>query len=797
MNQKDLSEEMIKKGIERFRRSYQKSIDKGYRVGTKPGAILLKRMILTASNALTKWIKDSKGKAGFYKEVRPYITTLCPDKRSIYRTCTEVCKVIINHLDQDTKFTNLASNIGRSIEDEAFINRLKVENKKEWRIAFTKKVCSKMTRKTLLKIFAKHNVKDWIDIPNKIIIEIGALFILMFEESGLLECRKKMIGAKRVVRMVYGSDATMKWLAQTEESMQFRFPFYMPCLDTPKDWTNIFDGGYPEGVFNKPLVKVDIPEHRDLINQENMPEFYKSVNCLQKVGYRVNVNVLEVIKHFFNNQIPLSILPTADKEPLPAFPEEANTNEELKIKWKREAAKIHNRNYLNIQKKVILSKLIGLASKFQGHDFYYPIRSDFRGRLYTSPQYLTFQSEDISRSLVVFADSKPINNDEEAKWLYIHNANVWGHDKLTLEDRLQWTKDNTKLIRAISQDPIGNLEWTTADKPFQALAAAFELDQYLDAKESKQVFHTHLPIWIDGSNNGLQLFSLLTKDIEGAKATNVLPTDKPDDIYRRVSDRLIEYLKTQDNEIARFWLSFGIDRKTTKKVVMTVPYGVSPHSARDYIKEWYEDQCEKRKITPLTPGTAFIYSAYLSSNILKIIKEIVSGAISTMNWLREVASILTKQNIELKWTSPSGFICRQASYSIESRSIKLSYGDKVYGINIGTNTDKLSNRKQMSGISPNYIHSIDASILHLLINNLFDNGIKTVATIHDSFATLSPDIDKLTKILLSTIHSIFKEDLLLKFKKEIEGNHNVKLPEIPKYGDLNIDDVLNSRYLFT
>ena len=56
-------------------------------------------------------------------------------------------------------------------------------------------------------------------------------------------------------------------------------------------------------------------------------------------------------------------------------------------------------------------------------------------------------------------------------------------------------------------------------------------------------FVSHLPIAMDGSCNGLQLFSLMLRDPVGGTAVNLLPADTPQDIYRLGADKIIAKLE--------------------------------------------------------------------------------------------------------------------------------------------------------------------------------------------------------------------------------------------------------------
>ncbi|MFO7945906.1 MAG: DNA-directed RNA polymerase, partial [Armatimonadota bacterium] len=104
-------------------------------------------------------------------------------------------------------------------------------------------------------------------------------------------------------------------------------------------------------------------------------------------------------------------------------------------------------------------------------------------------------------------------------------------------------------------------------------------------------FHgPHLPVAADGSCNGLQNFSALLRDKVGGKATNLLPTDIPEDIYSEVASVVTKKLKEKaldpEDTHAAEWLRIGVSRKITKKPVMTLPYGSTLSSCTESVEEW-------------------------------------------------------------------------------------------------------------------------------------------------------------------------------------------------------------------
>ncbi|WP_366511859.1 DNA-directed RNA polymerase [uncultured Amphritea sp.] len=89
----------------------------------------------------------------------------------------------------------------------------------------------------------------------------------------------------------------------------------------------------------------------------------------------------------------------------------------------------------------------------------------------------------------------------------------------------------------------------------------------------------------------MQNLSLAFRDPVGSAAVNILPSEKPSDIYQLVADKTVIRLKEiaeqkcslsknaqeddrpSDAALAQWWLDFGVTRKITKRNCMTFPYG--------------------------------------------------------------------------------------------------------------------------------------------------------------------------------------------------------------------------------
>ena len=117
-----------------------------------------------------------------------------------------------------------------------------------------------------------------------------------------------------------------------------------------------------------------------------------------------------------------------------------------------------------------------------------------------------------------------------------------------------------------------------------------------------------------------------------------------------------------------------MDRKTVKRVVMTVPYNAKPHSNRGYIRDALKEKGVEVEKDDLTATVKAVRDA---------MDEVVPGPMAAMKWIEaEVAKAIKRGATELEWVTPSGFIVTQklnkkllntvtCSYLVVLRSVSL------------------------------------------------------------------------------------------------------------------------------
>ena len=102
--------------------------------------------------------------------------------------------------------------------------------------------------------------------------------------------------------------------------------------------------------------------------------------------------------------------------------------------------------------------------------------------------------------------------------------------------------------------------------------------------------------------------------------------------------------------------------------------------------------------------------------------------------------------------------------------------------------DQFDKEKMKRSVSPNFIHSLDASHMILTINEMAKQGVQCFQMIHDAFGTHAENCDLMHETVRKTFVQLHEDD---PFHRLLE-KYGV---EIPKKGDLDLDEILKSEYI--
>ncbi len=807
-----LEKEMQARGSEIYFSQIKKSEMKGRISSNDYGQAIASTAIPKVAEAIEAFMVKGAHKAGKRHAAIKYLKMIDSNVAAYI-----ALKTLLDSMIPEKLIQNTAIRIGSAIEVECKLTKYEKEDKKSYRNAAKKaKDFTTTYRKTrVLSHFMIINGIEWEAWKKTTKLHLGiALIDIVIKATGLFE----MVTIKRGV-ILQMTPKCIAWIDRRKEKSALFSPSLMPCVIPPKPWTSPREGGYYTAyVPPLKLVKTRSNEYIEELTNQDMPTVYTAVNALQNTAFKINRPVFETMQAMWKANTTHGVMPEQDDEDIPLapiMPEDRESWTEAQKQtlkeWKYIARQIQTKNHAQASKRLQISQTIHVAERYLDYEkIYFPYQLDFRGRIYAVPKFLNPQGNDPAKALLTFAEGKALETQEAVRWLAVQGANVWGEDKCSLDDRYKWVKENENMILEIAMHPLDVLDWTRADKPWQFLAFCFD---WLGYKREGLAFKSCLPIAMDGTCNGLQIFSLILKDAVGGAAVGLVPMDKPADIYQTVADKTISKLEKlltteEDEERKKFtneWLSFGITRAGCKRQVMVLPYGGTRNSCREYTEEYIRTRMEKhRGPGPIHPwGDKLLQpSRFLSEIIWQAMCETVIAARTAMDWLQAVARIVAKEGLPVTWTSPVGFPVLQAYHETEKLRVYTKLGDGVrLRLTLAKDTLKVDRRKQTNGISPNFVHSLDAAALMKTVETAKEKGIDNFAMIHDSYGTHAALAAKLARILREVFVSLFTQhDVLTDFKnaviKVLDEADIEKLPPIPKQGTLDIEKVLESTYFF-
>lgn len=697
------------------------------------------------------------------KDADPYILALITMK---------VCLDVLGK-DPTPQIQDITTAIGKSVQIELRLTYYAQQEPELYKQVdrYFHKSSGTRQKATVFKLhFNRANI-EWENWPRIVNHKVGNwLLQAMNDVTGWVERKVIRQGSKTKTRIGYTREflAHRDTILHAAESLAF---CQWPMLCPPVDWSNDQNGGYLMEQIRQvnPLIRKAGPKVRGR-KQGDIP--IAMLNSLQHQAYRINRRLFDVADHMYEYRQSVGKFKCSEPVPAPPAPAEDASEEDIKS-YKRRRRQIEDDNAQLAQRNWRTTEVMYVARKYVGEErFWMPASFDYRGRVYFLNTALNPQGTDFDKSLLYFADEGPVDE----YWLSFHVATTFGLDKETMANRVQWTRDNRSLIERIATDPLRNTEWHTASEPWCFLAAAME---YYDCVISGAKQTSGLPIGIDATCSGLQHLAAMTMDGTAAALVNVTPTPKPADGYLTVAEKAKDWLDAKYHP----WMN----RKVTKRTVMTTPYGVTLNSARGYIIDQLKE--DKRAPEMWEPG---VISSIVKAIFQEAMPAVFPGPVAVMKWMKSAARQRIKEGAKMiSWTSPSGFVVNQdlrVPHVVRVRT-RIMGGAEI-DLKLGEGwTDQPDLDHHVSAIAPNVVHSMDAALLHLT----FAFWDRPFTVIHDCVLGRSCDMHDMASDIRLHFAEMYKAPVMEQWAEKI----GVKLPEGLIKNTLDIDTVNQSDYFFS
>lgn len=773
--QVEMERTAISRGRSRFKQTTEKLEEQAYASATVYGNSIIRGLVpVMAAKIEETRVKYRSGHNGHhFREVAQYL-----DEMEAEALATITIKVLIDQLfvlrSRDNRrppntVHNVTASVGVAVMREIQMRHYEKEAPglfNHVKARYWHKAAGTWQKpKVAQQIMTRCNV-DWQRWPYSLRLRLGGFLLdKLMECCDLFTIHCSTTEDRKKLNLVVPSEELLSMRQAILDSALESAVYLWPMLIEPNDWSREHHGGYLLNDLCKNLSLVRV-KGQDAIE---CGEAGKFVNRLQKVAYRVNPFILGVANELAERGIGLGKFQPVITMPLPSKPADIAENRESRHRYRRAAAEAMNFNAAAFKRSIRTRVSLEVAGRFVDQErFYLPWSLDYRGRAYPIPSFLHPHDTDFGKSLIRFADESSIT-PKAVEWLAFQVGTTYGLDKKPMAERKAWAHENAQLLLAVAEDPLGSRAlWEAADEPWQFLAAA---EEFVACVLKKTRTTTGLPVAIDATCSGLQVLSGLAKDATAAALVNVLPADRPSDAYAVVAQLAAPHVP----ECVRPHL----DRKVVKRVVMTIPYNAKPHSNRSYIKDALIEKGVDFSPQELTQTAKAVREA---------VNQALPGPMAVMEWIEDVVrERLDAGDQRLEWTSPSGFHVIQNCMESESKQINLHLMGACR-ITYFQPTNKPHRQRHKNSTSPNFIHSLDAALLHLG----FHDFSLPFSVIHDSIWGRATDMDQLASRIRATYATLFKQDILQDWADQVQAS-----TKPPIIGDLNVEDVIDSTYFFS
>ena len=627
-------------------------------------------------------------------------------------------------------------------------------------------------------------------------VRIGDLFVEAFYQNKYVTIERKMLGKKtvknkegeqvEVMDSVTLLGVTQKWIDDFNEMPEALSKYRLrgTTFHRPPNIYGLMQKVEvgEELIARYPLVKGwNYTQHERFSSMKDMP-CIDAVNRLQQVSWKINTPVLDALK--------------CNKDKIVS----SEKCEDIRDEERR------------LSKKIELDFTLAKASALEDKTFYCLYDFDYRGRIYNRETIFNFQGSDTARGLFLFNEAKPVD-DRGFDWLCVHaacsmNASYkidkipsWctedyaAHlqqegledisvDKMTLQDRINWTLNHLPEIQLTAELNV----IPEAEKPVSYLAVCHEINNYLKYTAAGLIYSSSLPIPIDGSNNGWQHLGAISKDKRTGELVGLVPVKIQNDFYVQTAKKLIEITKDEERSAILASMPMKKIRKgISKRGSMTRAYSAGAQK----IAENMNNDLRKMDIE-FDDKTCLGFSR----DLIKAIEQTCTGPLHTMKYFQKIAAAIVQVDDSIRWVTPSGFYVEYFNYhrkSVSQRGTITGYGRRgEVHHRAEIETDNVDQRGFACGISPNYIHSLDASHMAKVICG-WDGSFGAV---HDSFSSHASDIDDLCRLTKHVFVDMYNHPDYFDMIERSILNDVEYIVERPALGTLNIEEVVNSDYFF-
>ena len=563
------------------------------------------------------------------------------------------------------------------------------------------------------------------------------------------------------------------------------------CVAPPLEWHSEHDGGFhlPALRERHPLLK-----GRHIASDAHVSaDTLLAVNALQRTAWRINTDFLDVALRLPDEVVATVLRRTGDSADSIALEQ---FGRRLKV-----AAELR-----------------------EAPSLYSVVQLDYRGRFYpVVGTSLKLQGDDLALALIRFAPpSTPLNTELRARaGVALKLAATDHYGPLPLDARPQpagaalnalvatrvaWVREKEARICATAANPAANVEfWVRAKKPWQFLAWCIEwCGRGRECPEEST-----LPVRADCTTSVYQHIACLLRSGSLAKWTNLTRESSrvdrsPADFYEEVAKLLRRWLRQENERPSRRWNSQQraalrqlaavaqdvFTRDLVKSPAMTWAYGAGPQTLSLKFQRGLKEALDGHEVAT-GAGELLVHA------LRTVLKRAVPEVLELRDWLTSVASGRARP---IEWRVPViGFPAWMRRSYTHERAPQIT--GEINGAPVRPTVrlgERFDPKKHARAFMPNYIHSLDAAVVTLMIGQLVVDGVMTpLGTTHDAFTTMAAYMDRVQNAVREAMQRVYTsgptevlEDLATQLRSA-----GIEVTAPPCVGSYDLDELSGSLML--
>lgn len=545
---------------------------------------------------------------------------------------------------------------------------------------------------------------------------------------------------------------------------------------------------------------------------ESNPEWFEEINRIQETRFVINKPLLAILKSYYDKNVIFTKFPMKEDQTMETHM--AIADKEI-TEWdaaryakslreddyeyvplgQRQMNKVRHVHKMECQETVRktndIFKKAEEFSKFDG--VYFSVYVDDRMRRYTYVHTgsLTYMGSSLAKALLHLGDKEAFDI-VGLRNLFLTLANCLGYDKESLTMKLPkavefWTANRDDFFND-NYDVFFELQ-DEMDDPIQGMAICIELVNHERAEACGEVYLSGILCHKDARCSGAAIIGTMLQDKRATTLTSVVDIVMEDEA--KLPDAYMNAAETgrELNTCAYFNEHDDVlfSRSTWKNPTMTrASYGCSEstiHKGADDKKIGGNMKLFKDNNLDFGQCTDF------TKLMMKALDKSLPGNSMYLKSIKAASKEVLLTNGVWKYKIPmNGFPVVRRKVKVKEQRLSTPKGFSRVDLVFYTPTDKLDLNESLQAVAPDLVHSIDASLLVMVGQDMK----VPMATVHDSIATHPNHGDKLVKSYAAALHHVATGNVISDIYESM--GTSVKAPFVGSLSDEELESIKHSMH---